>query len=285
MPYYPPYPYRPPYGGGYYPANGYNRPANYQHGFNNNNVIINTGGNDYWSDRGTRNSGYQKQGAYKAKSPITAARPNRPELNELNKRQPKPMPANAKRPSPNATKDNYRSQSGYAGAKKGQASTPRPTTSASGAYGKGSRPAPKVQGSYAGATPERVKSYERPSAAPSATPASRDTQRPPSGAKPGAGASGGAKNYQGNKPQGDRGYGGQAQRPQPQNKPAPATRPQPMNRPAPSTGGGGGGGNRSTAVSGANRGGSSDRAASQRGKQSMPQGAKSKGGGKKKQGR
>ena len=30
MPYYPPYPYRPSYGGGYYPSNGYNRPPNYQ---------------------------------------------------------------------------------------------------------------------------------------------------------------------------------------------------------------------------------------------------------------
>jgi hypothetical protein len=35
-------------------------------------------------------------------------------------------------------------------------------------------------------------------------------------------------------------------------------------------------------MSGASRGGKADRAASQRGKQSMPQGAKSKGGGKKK---
>ena len=187
------------------------------------------------------------------------------------------MPANAKRPSPTATKDNYRSQSGYAGAKKGQASTARPATSGSGAYGKGSREAPKVQGSYAGATPDRAKSYERPTTAPSAKPSSRDTQRPQPSATPSAGA----KNYQGNKPQGDRGYGGQqAQRPQPQNKPAPAAKPQQMNRPAPSTGGGGAArNNRSSAVSGANKGGNADRAASQRGKQSMPQGAKSKGGG------
>ncbi len=120
MPYYPPYPYRPSYGGGYYPSNGYNRPPNYQRGYNNNNtVIINNGGNDYWSDRSKGKTGYQKQGAYKAKSPITAANPNRSDLQDLNKRQPKPMPANAKRPSPTATKDNYRSQSGYAGAKQG----------------------------------------------------------------------------------------------------------------------------------------------------------------------
>ena len=33
MPYYPPYPYRPAYGGGYYPSNGYNRPPSYNSGF------------------------------------------------------------------------------------------------------------------------------------------------------------------------------------------------------------------------------------------------------------
>ena len=49
-----------------------------------------------------------------------------------------------------------------------------------------------------------------------------------------------------------------------------------MNKPSPAADRGGKGGG--TATSGANRG-SADRAASQRGKQSMPQGAKSKGGG------
>jgi hypothetical protein len=45
MPYYPPYPYRPSYGGGYYPSNGYNRPPNYNSGFQNNgNIYVNTGG-------------------------------------------------------------------------------------------------------------------------------------------------------------------------------------------------------------------------------------------------
>ena len=53
MPYYPPYPYRPSYGGGYYPSNGYNRPPGYNSGFvNTGNVVINTGGNrpgnNYW---------------------------------------------------------------------------------------------------------------------------------------------------------------------------------------------------------------------------------------------
>jgi hypothetical protein len=45
MPYYPPYPYRPSYGGGYYPSNGYNRPPNYNSGFQNTgNIYVNTGG-------------------------------------------------------------------------------------------------------------------------------------------------------------------------------------------------------------------------------------------------
>jgi hypothetical protein len=83
-PYYPPppYMYRPPYGPGFYPSNGYNRPPNYQHGFNNNTIIVNNGGNDYWK----RNSGNSARvDARPAKSPITAAKPGRPELNDLNR--------------------------------------------------------------------------------------------------------------------------------------------------------------------------------------------------------
>jgi hypothetical protein len=268
MPYYPPYPYRPPYGGGYYPANGYNRPPNYQHGFNNNNiVVINNGQNNYWNDRKQRQSGYQRTGAYQAKSPISTARPNRPELQQLNQRQPKPMPADARRPSSTTTRDNYRSQSSYAGARQGSASATRPTTApATGA--KGARPA-KVQGSYAGATPERAKAastggYDRQGGGtreqPKAQPASRDMQQP----------------------RGDRGYAGASQQPRPQK----SQQPQPINRPSPQNTGGGGGSDRGSAVAGANRGGNADRAASQRGKQSMPQGARSKGGGgKQRQGR
>jgi hypothetical protein len=297
MPYYPPYPYRPSYGNGYYPSNGYNRPPNYQHGFNNNNVVVinNPGGGNggYWNDRNKRNTGYQKPGAYQPKSPITANKPGRTDLQDLNKRQPKPMPTNAKRPSPTATKDNWKSQGGYAGAKGGMdKASARPAAVGSAAPSVSGRDVPKkVQGSYAGATPDRAKDYNRPSTGPSTMPASRDMQRPQPAAKPAAGM--GTKDYQAKKPQGDRGYGGQGQQkpspaakpqgmPQPMNKPSPAAKPQgmsqPMNRPSPSAGGGGGG-NKPSAVSGANRGGNADRQASQRGKQSMPQGAKSKGGG------
>jgi hypothetical protein len=78
--YYPP-PYYPRYGNGYRPADSYRRPANYQHGFNNNNIYVNNGGNDYFNRfEGGRNN-YRNN----PNSPISAARPNRPELGELNR--------------------------------------------------------------------------------------------------------------------------------------------------------------------------------------------------------
>ncbi len=299
MPYYPPYPYRPSYGGGYYPSNSYNRPPNYNSGFQNTgNIVINTGGNRpgssgnaYW-DRydnkpragATGSSGYNRNRT--TSSPISAARPSRPELQDLNKRQARPMPADVKRPSPDATVDNWKGQSGYAGKKSGsgQSATDRvanakPGYSSPAAAKSGTRQSktpPKVQGSYAGA-----RDADRPQGSKAAT-GSRDASRPQGGnASPG---SRDMQRPQTSKPatasrdmqrpssgQGDRGYGGDAQRP------APSTRPQSTQRPAPSAGGGK---QHSTAVSGANRG-SADRAASQRGKQSMPKGAHSKGGGNK----
>jgi hypothetical protein len=78
--YYPP-PYYPRYGNGYRPADSYRRPANYQHGFNNNNIYVNNGGDDYFNRfEGGRNN-YRNN----PNSPISAARPNRPELGELNR--------------------------------------------------------------------------------------------------------------------------------------------------------------------------------------------------------
>jgi hypothetical protein len=273
MPYYPPYPYRPSYGGGYYPGNGYNRPPNYNSGFQNNgNIIINTGGGGgggYWDryDNRPGSGGYQRPRT--TSSPITAARPNRPELNELNRRQPRAMPVDVKRPSPNATAANWKGQSGYAGATKSREkmSSQERIASANPGYAKPStkqgkpgtrdvsKAPPKMQGSYAGAQRDRAK----PANVSKPSPATRDVPKP-------------------RKPQGDRGYAKPAAtpaaRPQPAQRPATA-RPVPTSRPAPS------GGNR-TAVSGANSG-KADKAASQRGKQSMPQGARSKGGGGKKQ--
>ncbi|MBK7903889.1 MAG: DUF3300 domain-containing protein [Proteobacteria bacterium] len=242
MPYYPPYPYRPSYGGGYYPSNGYNRPPNYNSGFQNNgNIYVNTGGNrpggngnNYWNKyddkprHGNNSNGYNK--ARQTSSPITPAKPNRSDLNDLNKRQPRAMPADVKRPAPNATASNWKGQQSYAG--KDKASRP-PTGSMPGA---------------------------RDTQKPMQKPATRDMPQPSQ--KP--------------LPSGDRGYGaGNARRPSPQ----PSAKPAPMNRPSPGMQQGGNKANRGTAMSGANSNRGSAGAASQRGKQSMPQGAHSKGGG------
>ncbi|MGY3884959.1 DUF3300 domain-containing protein [Aeromonas aquatica] len=78
---YAPYRYNPNYGNGFRPTSGYNRPVNYQRG-SNNNIYINAKGNDYFNkfERGPNN--YLRQ----ANSPITAARPNRTELATLGQR-------------------------------------------------------------------------------------------------------------------------------------------------------------------------------------------------------
>jgi predicted small lipoprotein YifL len=266
MPYYPPYPYRPAYGNGYYPSNGYNRPPNYQHGFNNNNVVvINNGqGGDYWNDRNNRATTYQKTGTYQAKSPISSAKPNRSDLQDLNKRQPRAMPADVKRPSTAAAPKEWKGQSSYAGAKQG-AKDKKVAANAPQA-----RPAPKPQGSYGGASGDRAKpsnaSYQGAAnkAKPQAPqrPSTKDVSKP----RPSSG-------------QGDRGYSkpvsAPAARPQKMDTPKPAARP----AQSPAKSGGGQKQSKPSAMSGSNQSGKSDRAASQRGKQSMPQGARSKGGG------
>jgi hypothetical protein len=292
MPYYPPYPYRPSYGGGRYPSNGYNRPPNYNSGFQNNgNIYVNTGGgnrpggnnNNYWNNYdnkprpGGNNNGYNKP--RKSSSPITQAKPNRSDLNDLNKRKPKAMPADVKRPSPNATANNWKGQQGYAGKDKRPASAKSPQDRINSATPGYSKPAsnarapsaqnrtpPKVSGSYAGkdkatrpstgsmpGTRDLQKPAQKPVQKPTKMPTTMPQQKP--------------------MPSGDRGYGGAGDK----QRPAPSAKP--MNRPAPGMQQGGNKSNKGTAMSGAksNRGAAS--AASQRGKQSMPQGARSKGGG------
>jgi hypothetical protein len=280
MPYYPPYPYRPAYGGGYYPSNGYNRPPNYNSGWQNNGtIIINNpgggGGGNYWNryDNGPRSAGVQQRAV---SSPITQARPNRPELAQLNQRSPRPMPANAARPSQNATAANWKGQSSYAGKTQRPAgatrdastriaeATPRYSKPPSAGAKDASRATPKVQGSYAG----RERAESRPS------PATRDTSRPSQGSKEAPRPKPATRETP--RPSGggnvDRGYGArEAARPTPSSTPREAQRPSARDA--------GGGGQRNTAMSGANRG-SADRAASQRGRQSMPQGAHSKGQGR-----
>ena len=145
MPYYPPYPYRPSYGNGNYPSNGYNRPPNYNSGFQNNgNIYVNTGGN-------TR--------ATVCTEPDQCGEPEPERPNELNKRQPRPMPADAKRPAANATASNWKGQSGYAGGKPGKAGA-RPTLAPipvppPANRTKAGQVQPKVQGGYAGAANSR----------------------------------------------------------------------------------------------------------------------------------
>jgi hypothetical protein len=108
----------PPYGNGYYPGHSYNRPPNYQHGFNNNTIIVNNGGNDYWN----RNQGGMNTRS--AKSPITAAKPKRNDLDGLNRqarereqvRQTR-QPDERREAASRDAKPGQARQSGYAGAR------------------------------------------------------------------------------------------------------------------------------------------------------------------------
>jgi hypothetical protein len=175
MPYYPPRPYYPRYGNGYYPSNGYNRPPGYggrngNNYVNNGNVVINTGGNGYWDHYDNNRSGYNganRDGqSRKANSPITAAKPNRPELNSLNA-QAKQGP---KRPAPGP--DAWKGQSSYAGAQQGAAG--KVQDARPGAASTPSRDAPKVQGTYAGGQSNAADARSKAaSAAPAAKPAAK----------------------------------------------------------------------------------------------------------------
>ncbi len=290
MPYYPPYPYRPAYGNGYYPSNGYRPPPGYGGGFHNSGNIIVTnpgggGGNGYWDRYDNNRAGGVNRGDGGYRSPISSAKPNRPELNDLNNRQARPMPANVQRPNMDAAPKQYKGNKSYAGAKdggyKGAAKGPAGATAAAAANRPGARPAPKVQGSYKGAPTgggsKVANSGYKGASKDMAKPASRPAQMPnanrPNTGKVKPPSSGG----------GDRGYAKPAskpaQMPKPQSSPKPASRPaqMPTNR-----GGQSGGGSKQpkpSAMSGSGGGGKANKAASQRGKQSMPQGARSKGGG------
>jgi len=270
MPYYPPYPYRPSYGNGYYPSNGYNRPPGYGGGFNNsgNIVVVNPGGNNggYWdrydNNRSAYNGATRAAQSRKVSSPITAAKPNRPELDSLNA-QAKQGP---KRPAPAA--DAWKGQSSYAGAQGAKSKVPdaRP-----GAAQTASGAVPKVQGSYAGsqATGAAAKSKAttaapaaKAAAKPAAKPAASSVSRPET--KPSASAARSAAS--------DRGYAA----PSAPKASKPASKPAAVPSGAPERA-------KSSAVSGAKSGGG-DRAASDRGRQSMPAGASAKASGAKSSG-
>jgi hypothetical protein len=210
--YYPP-PYRPRYGNGYRPAHDYKRPGNYQHGFNNNNIYVNSDGKKYFNRfEGGRNN-YRK----KPNSPISAARPNRPELTGLNqgfKPATRPnMPAQVNKPTLQGT---------YAG------SGDRPKVAAQ-------RPVDKIKaptGSYAGAKPAERKRFNEQ------TLGARDRGRSPDAARSDVRQRSVAKNA----------------------KPDRAARPVSNSQPG--------------GFQGIRNSGKAERAASQRGRSSMPNGAK-----------
>ena len=191
-PYYPP-PYRPRYGNGYRPAHGYDRPNNYKNSFNNNNIYVNTGNQNYFNqfDRGKNN--YRTN----PKSPVTAARPNRPELASLNQQ------SKAASRSVNPRQAGERQvQGSYAGARD-KAAVQRPATTAvkkpTGTYAGGKRPAsqmskPKTAGardrgrverstssSYTGAGQAATRSNDRPKAATGGSTSRQASNKRPSG--------------------------------------------------------------------------------------------------------
>ncbi len=279
MPYYPPYPYRPSYGSGFYPGNSYNRPPTYVRGGNT--IVINQN-NDY--NNRYNNPQNIAQSRTQPRSPITAAKPNRPELQQLNSK----AAQGPTRRAPPAS-DALKGKGGYAGndpevrrsmdnqaAKAQKSQDSRSRSVAQGSYaGAGNRPtpsvggkapAPKVQGSYAGAKPDRAKPATQAPRPATAKVPTRDSAGP---------AANQARDV--SKPKADRGYAtAQAQnRPQPASRPQPDARPQPANRPQPQAQPK----KDNSALARPSGSGASNKAASQRGKQSKPSGARS--GGKK----
>ena len=238
-PYYPP-PYRPRYGNGYRPAHGYNPPKNYKNSFNNNTININTGNKNYFNQFDSGKNNYRKN----PKSPITAARPNRPELNSLNQRSQTAARSAAPRQPENRQ---VQGNSGYAGAREKVAQRPATTVKT---------PA----GSYAGAKP-----------------GARETvaQRPATSVKTPTGSYAGAKRPATTvaKPQTtgarDRGRVEAVNRPTTVSKPA--AKPTASRQASPS---------RPSGLQGAGGSGKSARSASERGRESMSKGAKRPAKGK-----
>ena len=184
MPYYPPYPYRPVYGPGFYPGHAYVRPPTYIRGGNT--IVINQNNNYYNRYNNSRNV---VQTRNSPRSPITAARPNRPELQQLNARAAQ-GPA---RKAPAAT-EAWKGRGSYAGndpqvrqslnkqaANSQRLQSNRPATRGTPTVA-GKAAAPKIQGGYAGARPAADRPMQqRPASNPEqrrSTAASSDLQRP-----------------------------------------------------------------------------------------------------------
>jgi Protein of unknown function (DUF3300) len=175
-PYYPPppYMYRPPYGPGFYPSNNYVRPSNYQHGFNNNTIIVNNGGNDYWKRNGKGSNNLQ---ARPAQSPITGAKPKRPELGDLNRQASDRAKQARQQPATRDRQLAQTQQTGYAGARpENKAARDRMVQNSPKPAGVSQDLPKRPQGTYAGAK-DRPAASQRPAAA---KPAAREPpkQRP-----------------------------------------------------------------------------------------------------------
>ncbi len=196
MPYYPPYPYRPRYGGGFYPSNNYKRPNNYVRG---NNVVVVNQNNNYYKRFDNNAAGRR---ARQTNSPITAARPNRSELRSLNAQAAK----GPQRAAPAAA-----TRGAYAGARQA-----KPATAGAAA----ARRTPKVQGSYAGARPKATPAAGQARAGSSSVKGSYTGAGPAASARP--------KKQAGSRPVAkDRGYAQSGSKASARPAPKPAARPAP----------------------------------------------------------
>ncbi len=243
-PYYPP-PYQPRYGNGFRPANGYNRPPNYQHGFNNNNIYVNTDGKDYFNKFEGGRDNFRKN----ANSPISAARPNRPELGELTQRA-----QSGQRPTLGQG-DGRKVQGDYAGAKPGA----RPNTPAQRPSASNKLPTGAYAGAKPGARPDA--GAQRPAV----------TSKVPKGTYAGA-ADSAARQKMNPQTAGARDRG----RTMTDNVAKPAARPQTVSKPsAPAAAARKAPSSNSSAFQGSRNKGNAERAASNRGRASMPKSSKS----------
>jgi Protein of unknown function (DUF3300) len=219
--YYPPYPYRPNYGNGFYPGHGYYRPGFNRPGFNNNDINININ-NNYWDRYPNRpRDEFRRK---EPRSPITAARPKRNDLGDLNRMAAKGPKRVAPRTGPefndrdqfkaarlgkDAKRDGADLKGSYKGAKPGK---PVDRMAAGKAAGQAAtRDLPKVQGSYKG------KDSNRPNRDVGARPAPQDRKAGVSDrARPAVNAPSKA-DLQAKRPATDRGYGSQDRMQRPQN--------------------------------------------------------------------
>ncbi len=119
----PPYYYRPVYGHGYAPSYHYQRPPSYNKVLSDNKIVVvnnDRRNNNYWNGFDDKPSGRGRKS--EIKSPISAARPNRPELTKLNadakrrQSQPKRQVADTRLPT-DAPSSDWKGRSSYAGAK------------------------------------------------------------------------------------------------------------------------------------------------------------------------